>query len=207
VISLVGNPKTLQDFKDKVSSPTISAHLAHVHGYYHGGEAAEETLSATLEDVQRRKITFPNWDLLQISIRSAGIDQTRSSTNETLVETVLRKMLVNSINWEEEWNRLYSTVLTESITQQLRVVLLGPNTSSLRLPSLATKLSPNIEMTTNLSAQNRQPGRADDIAIVGMSVNFPLGDGAAEFWESLKNGINTVSEVCDSSYLLIWCRS
>ena len=39
----------------------------------------------------------------------------------------------------------------------------------------------------------------EPIAIVGMSVNFPGAPGVAGFWEVLRDGLNTLSEVCDRS--------
>jgi hypothetical protein len=36
----------------------------------------------------------------------------------------------------------------------------------------------------------------DDIAIVGMAVELPDAQDAAELWENLLNGVNSCSEVC-----------
>jgi acyl transferase domain-containing protein len=62
-------------------------------------------------------------------------------------------------------------------------------------------------MTTNRPEKKEWNTGSEDIAIVGMSVNFPLGDSAGAFWESLKNGINTVSEVSNSLSMLLVMRN
>lgn len=147
-----------------------------------------------LADVATRNIRFPTSGHL-LHLESSLTASIHGSNQHSLLEVVLRHMLVEVVNWKETWHQLEATTLsTAGNTVPVRVVLLGPNTASLRMPRSSPKVR-NVEIVHGPWVDRAPPPRPDDIAIVGMSVNFPSGNGMEQFWETLKNGKSTVSEV------------
>lgn len=153
----------------------------------------EQVVQELIRDAQRREIKFPTWQLIDIPVRSTVTGKILESTR-SLLEIALTHMLVDTADWKKTWEYLHATTLTVSSAEKVRVILLGPGTGSLRLASRSSQLRPNVEVISNPPSQDL-PNNSDDIAIVGMSVNYPPGKGTTEFWTSLKDGISTVSEV------------
>ncbi|KUI69012.1 Conidial yellow pigment biosynthesis polyketide synthase [Cytospora mali] len=194
--SLTGAPASLERFRTQLP-PFASARFPQVHGYYHGGPDMEHCVQEVLADVESGNISFPTWSDLQIplhSTRAAGL--LKPDGSHSLLDVALRHILVDVIHWKQTWDYLEATTLSTSSTRTpIRLVFVGPNTTALRLSWNSLQVKPDVEVTTSASVFQSPPSQVDDIAIVGMSVNLPCGEGITQFWDTLKNGTSAVSEI------------
>jgi len=152
-------------------------------------------IAEVIEDVERRRISFPTWELLKTPLRSSTTGESLQPV-QPLLKTVLEHVFVHTVDWRRAWDQLHRDRLSTGRNPTTRVVLLGPNTGSLRLASRSSELRPEFVTTTPVATPAHNP---DDIAIVGISANFPGGKGLQNFWDTLKNGISTVTEVSHTS--------
>ncbi|KAI1335917.1 ketoacyl-synt-domain-containing protein [Xylariaceae sp. FL0016] len=153
LVSLSGPASTLAEFK-KLLPKGASARYPHIHGYFHG----------VANDVQRRGIMFLDWKQLQIPIRSAATGEILRP-DRPLLTTVLEHILVHMVDWRTAWNRLYHDTLSTKTKLDKRVVLLGPNTSCLRLASRDLSKKSKLDFVTT-SSFDATPYGTDDIAII-----------------------------------------
>ena len=176
---------------------------ANIHGYYHAGDSLEEILTQVVADVHRRDIRFPSWESLRVPVRSTlnGQYLDSGSSSPSLLDAMLHNILIGQVDW-----RKTSEVLVEDLLQQLHqdqrvsynILPMGPNARPLLR---AMDLGPG---HSRLQISGPAPSAVegplpDDIAIVGMSVNYPSGKGQEELWQTLESGLNTVEEVCGST--------
>ena len=84
----------------------------------------------------------------------------------------------------------------------------APGVSTAEVPASPAQQEVSIQQPTTVprttTPQNggivpEQRFHKEPIAIVGMAVNFPGAPDAAQFWKVLKDGLNTMSEVCMTS--------
>ncbi|KUI53776.1 Polyketide synthase PksM [Cytospora mali] len=148
------------------------------------------------------------WDMNNawaLSIRGCGPDQLHDLVDDSnkanptapirCWKSPLRHILVDIIHWKQTWDYLEATTLsTGSSTAPIRLVFVGPNTTALRLSWNSLQVKLDVEVTTSTSVFQSPPSQVDNIAIVGMSVNLPCGEGITQFWDTLKNGTSAVSE-------------
>lgn len=209
LVSLTGDPASLERFRAQLP-PTAIARSPHVHGYYHGGPQMESCVQEVIADVDKGNISFPTWSDLRLPLHSTssgagGLLNADACPSASLLEVALRHILVDVINWQQTWAFLEKTTLStgSSTTCPLRLVFLGPSTTALRLSWNTLQVKPDVKIKTGgFVFQGPASSTADDIAIVGMSINFPCGQGGSQFWETLKNAKSAVSDVSTSTVLL-----
>ncbi|KAK0669809.1 putative polyketide synthase [Cercophora samala] len=208
-ISLSGSGPSLSQFKLIAASQHPSAHFRspHVHGYYHGGAESVCLVDQVLQDVQTREITFPTWQCLQIPLRSVATGQlldpvAAADRGPSLLEVALHSIFVETVGWQHTINSLTQSLserLDKDPDTQYRVVGMGPNASSLVRDLRSNMLSSKVSIIDSFGdfALNSPP---ESYAIVGLSVNYPKGNGLDEFWETLVKGESTLSTIPDNRF-------
>ena len=199
IISVAGEGKSLHELTLKSIPPHTVFRFANINGYYHGGERLRKLLEEILEDVQRRKIAFHSWDSLHFPVRSAvdGNYLVSGPSSKPLLTTVLEQILVHRVDWDAAVDRLVQDSLDKlnrDSRLSLGILTMGPNSRSL-LRAMKRRSS-----HSQLSVAAFEPASGDgpspnDIAIVGMSVNYPSGKGSKQLWETLEKSLNVVQDV------------
>jgi hypothetical protein len=151
--------------------------------------------------MKQRNIAFPDISDLVIPLWSAkdGSFLTEKSELDTsFAEYVLRCILIDSSEWAKTW-----TSIVQSNSKNLTVTTIGPGSYSFLLRAsrsigMETCLIPRI--IDSAIEQPCEPDR-DGFAIVGMSVNFPMGATKEQLWHTLENGLSALQEVFDWFYM------
>lgn len=159
----------------------------------------EPSLFRVLDDVRRREIRFPAWDDLKARVRfitdfSSFRPQDKSIS---LLEAVLRMILVEEINWDSVAKQLLNALkrdLESSSAARCRVLAMKPNSRPLLRTMRDEQHCSRLEIK-EFSPITETMATNNDIAIVGMSVNFPSGKGQDQLWDTLERGLNVVEEV------------
>ncbi|MCJ1432685.1 hypothetical protein MMC27_002042 [Xylographa pallens] len=211
-ISISGPGPELLAFKAQCSAP-VSANFAHVHASYHGGIGMQGVIDEVCHDIDDRDITFPRLVEGQKPIRSTldGSYLTSSEhSNRSFTIEALRLLLYSPVDWHRTMEMMSTSVnvlLDKDPTMTVQMSSIGPNTNSLlygikRDPNMNTRAQV-IDHTHVAEALKAVPLYArNDIAIVGMGVNFPKGKGLNELWETLSSGLSTVEEIPKSRFEL-----
>lgn len=152
------------------------------------------------DDVERRQITFPSWDSLQVPLRSSLTGRRMDSQSElqSLLESILTSIFVDIVHWPR-----VHTAISDHLNHtrkrdarvNYRVLGLGPGADSL-ISRLKQELhGPRISITSHISDFIHAVNELSGVAIVGISANFPSGKGLQKLWETLEQGRSAVSEV------------
>ncbi|KAL2869077.1 uncharacterized protein BJX67DRAFT_379556 [Aspergillus lucknowensis] len=188
IITVTGTPAALEQFK--VFSEGNGDPVP-VHGWYHGGDTTESVVQSVLQDLTQRSISFPSQQDLHVPVRSTvdGTLMTVSGENP-LAETAVRTILTHRLNWQQTWDALsLGTLKTE-------VHAFGPHSRS-----FFGGRSRNTRVVDH-SLPERAKAPHADIAIVGMSVNFPSASNKETLWQNLEKGVNTVQTIPDTRFNL-----
>ena len=203
-ISLSGKPSEVAAFRDFIGSAVAITSL-HVNAWYHGGEQLEGVVSEIIQDVNNRDIKFPSFTDLKTTLRSTcgvATSANHPATNR-LAHWLIRQILVNPVDWFKIWNVILSStqgMLKRSNTLHFKVISFGPGSESLFAGLISGTMSKNFE-TIELSpfkfnGSHYASTNSNDIAIVGMGVNFPKGKDQEELWATISKGVSAVSDVC-----------
>ncbi|KAL1636985.1 polyketide beta-ketoacyl-synthase [Diplodia intermedia] len=203
VVSLCGEGQTLEEFKSKQLPSSASSRFANIHGYYHGGDNLQETLETVMQDAQRRAIRMPSWEALQVPVRST-LDGKFLDTNRS-ADSLLKVVLGNYFTGRVDWDTTSEVLIRETVERLTRdpklrynILALGPNSRSLLRAFNTAPTHPKLRIgDLHSAADGPSP---DDIAIVGMSVNYPSGKGPEQLWETMEKGLNVVREVPSSRF-------
>ncbi|ROT35234.1 phenolpthiocerol synthesis polyketide synthase ppsA [Sodiomyces alkalinus F11] len=207
-LSITGLGESLVAFKSvlQASSDAPTCRWAHVHGFYHGGDAMSVLVKEVLSDVQRHDIKFPDWTSLHAPVRSVATSRHFEPTddNSSLLELACQTIFTHSVDWKQTLNGIIescSEKLTNDPEADMRLIGLGPSSRSLMQVSKMNAGHPGLRVFRQLADISKD---ADDdaIAIVGLSVNFPAGKGVDQFWETIREGRTTVTEIPDSRFNL-----
>lgn len=199
-MSVSGEGKTLDDFKTNHLSASTTSRFANVHGYYHGGDALKETLEDVMKDVERQRIRFPTWDSLKVPVRSSLDGKYLESTTlaSSLLEAAVQSILIDRVDWNVTSDLMIHDALDrlhQDSRATCRVLALGPNSSFLLRGFKGMPDHPRLEISKTPVPSSDDGPSPNDIAIVGMSVDFPSGKGTAELWDTMEKGLNVVQEV------------
>lgn len=179
-----------------------------VHGLYHGGEWTLPILHNVLEDCRRYDISFPRFEELKSPLRLAATGELigarfgRHNEGIELLETALRSIFIEPINWHLCWKNITQRGDESNATVEVRVrgpvsrslfPILRPTDASFGKVKVQILGIPEHDPVEN-NASNSVSSE-DGVAIVGMSVNFPIGSGKDAFWASLRDGLDSVREV------------
>lgn len=155
-----------------------------MHGWYHGGEATESVVTQLLQDLSRRSISINPSRSLVIPLRSAvdGAVLTESGGG-VLVEYAVRAILTYSLDWQKTWQSINQN------PKKVEVHAIGPYSRS-----FFRNRTDNVHLVDCFKPDDKVTA-PDDIAIVGMSVNFPGASDKESLWANLEQGVNTVQQV------------
>ncbi|KAK7978163.1 hypothetical protein PG988_005653 [Apiospora saccharicola] len=208
-VSISGPKADLCAFKAQATAD-LTASFAHVHGWYHGGEQLEGVVQEVIEDSRRRAISFPPCSARAKAIRST-LDGTLFDMSEAASDEVVawlsRHLLIHCVNWSDTAEQIATGVrplLEQEPDATVKILSFGPASSSLfpdlqPLDSRVTLLdmSPFKMGSGNPSLSGETQ---DGVAIVGMSVNLPKGQGVEMLWETLSQGLDAVQEIPNTRF-------
>lgn len=154
-------------------------------------------MEEVLQDTKRQKIEFPEFEKLQIPIRSTldGSILDTQIPNDSLAHWVIRHILLYSVDWVKTSQNIAEVMANQGIVVP-QLFSFGPSSESLLMAIKSQDFQPQFELQDVSSFKyGGPPSHQDGIAIVGMGVQFPKGEGEEELWETLSEGLSAISEV------------
>ena len=202
-ITLSGPGVDLKAFKDHCSKAT-SSKFAHVHTLYHGGEKLQSVVQEILCDVKGNNVSFPSSTDLKKPPRSNNHEAFLSRNDETIfVESVLRSLLVIMVDWKQTSKCISNSTidfLDKEFSKDVEILSFGP--SSNYLLSEIRRRRQHFRMKVVDDSQSKSTAELsqsdyheEDVAIVGMAINYPKGASCDELWETLANGLSACGEI------------
>ncbi|KAF7183364.1 hypothetical protein CNMCM7691_003563 [Aspergillus felis] len=186
IITVTGTPSALERFQifSKGNGEPVP-----VHGWYHGGDTTKSVVHMVLQDITRRSISFPAIQSLYIPVRST-VDGNLMTLpgGVTLAETAVQTILTHTLNWQLTCESLSLGPLNTEVHA------FGPHSRSL----FGTQWNNTRVVDHSLPEMPKIPPA--DIAIVGMSVNFPSANNKEALWNNLMKGINTVQTIPETRF-------
>ncbi|KAM0344911.1 hypothetical protein ACHAPU_007044 [Fusarium lateritium] len=201
---------TLQKELQPMSGVTTT--FAYVHGWYHGGSQLEAVVAEVMEDVTRRAISFPLCSAPMKPMYSTSDGTLYDGSGASSVEVsewLVRQLLVHCVDWRATSQAIATNVenkLESDANTTMKIISFGPSSASL-FPPFKTP-HPRIELidVSSFKSGKKQTEKcsigANDIAIVGMSVQLPKGKGTDEMWQTLSQGLNAAQEIPGSRFEL-----
>ncbi|KZT73005.1 ketoacyl-synt-domain-containing protein [Daedalea quercina L-15889] len=130
-VTVSGRPDAIAEFEaNHKSSSTSVSHFAHIHTLYHS-PILQSTKERILADLRRREVRFPDYDELNLSLRSSidgsVIHSHHHRIGSTLVDDILDMLLVHPVNFDKLIDSLQAD-LSEHGIDSVRLVNLGPGT-------------------------------------------------------------------------------
>lgn len=196
--SLVGPGHALETFRSHNSSAPFTAEPVYVHALYHGGRKAQNALNKVLEDAKSGDISFPQSLAMKRAIWSchdASRVDAATLTSTSLLEYTLRLILLDTADLYSTWLSITNDIASSN--NDWEIVTVGPGSNAL-LASVCKDVSQPVRsrwIDIQGAIQGADLPQNDGFAIVGMSVNFPLGAGKDEFWKTIEVGLNAAQEV------------
>lgn len=156
----------------------------------------DAVVTQVLNDVDRRNINFPTWDTLHAPLRSSTTGARTITGNDclSLLETVLRGIFVEICDWKKTLENVFDETmkhLEHDSKAEFQVRVIGPGTRSL---VQGAPLHDRLRVVNNLS-DIVEGNTEDQIAIVGMSLNYPGANSNEQLWDMLENARCTASKV------------
>ncbi|UKZ79308.1 hypothetical protein TrVFT333_007058 [Trichoderma virens FT-333] len=170
-ISICGSNSRLNDIKSKLAAGNIDYRWANGHAVYHGGDQMQHILQNTLNDVERRGIEFPNWDMLHIPLWSAtdGSQNSELKTKgKTLLDAALRSIFIDMVDWRTTSNKIldfHLKNLDTSSTAKVCLTVIGPG-SKMLFHSYQVLKHPNLDMIESCFDYMSMPS-SDDMPSLG----------------------------------------
>lgn len=171
---------------------------------YHGGEQLQDVVKEVITSLSARGVDFASFADLKKPIRSTlegGYLAPKEGEKYTLVECLLRTLLVQTVDWSatsEEISKSCHKRLDSSPTMEIEIWSFGPSSTFLVSEIKKGQQHPRMQIFDvthpKLSSTLQVNDTKDSIAIVGMAVNFPNGNGVDALWESLSQGLSAVEE-------------
>ena len=203
-ITLSGPGPDLIAFKAYCSAAS-SAKFAHVHALYHGGEQLQSVVKEVSTNISSRGIKYASFTDLKKPVRSTikgDFLASKDVGNYTLVECILRTLLVQTIDWSatsEEISKSLHKRLDSDSNTAIEILSFGPS-STVLLSEIKRRQQHKRMQIVDVSHPKYSPkpqvnDTKDAIAIVGMAVNYPKGNGLDALWETLSQGLSAVREV------------
>lgn len=196
VLSISGPNRDLLAFKERLGS-VASTKFAHISAWYHGGEQLDLVVEEVVRDIKQQNIDFPQFGNLQTPIRSTldGSILDTHTSNDSLAHWVIRHILLYPVDWVKTSQNIAEVMADQGNTVP-QLFSFGPSSESLFMEIKSHDLHPRFELKDLSSFEYRRPSiQKDGIAIVGLGVHFPKGNGEEELWETLSKGLSAVSEV------------
>lgn len=180
--------------------------FAHVHAWYHGGEQLESVAESVARDVHERNISFPTFGDLKRPIRSSldgRLLDVQKVGGISFAEWVTRHLLIYPVDWIKTSHGVSAAIqhsLESHSEVKIEVVSFGPSSESL-VDSIKSQVSnPKVDFSDFSSFRATEPQskstlQQDGVAIVGMGIEFPKGQGQKELWKTLSRAECAVQEV------------
>lgn len=173
---------------------------------YHGGKLSEEVIQAVLNDVSTQKINFPKRAHLRRVLRSSVTGEPLAWTvvdKISLAEIVTRHIFTEPVNWLDMVEKTLRDFDTQArnLHTPMRVESYGPDafltTNHLKheYPSRDFELCDRSQAGNEHGSTLSPPPESKDIAIVGISTQFPGSEGLEGLWETLANGKDETQKV------------
>ncbi|KAL9032823.1 MAG: hypothetical protein Q9180_006289, partial [Flavoplaca navasiana] len=209
-VSVTGPHADLRSFHEWLG-PTAKCKFALVNAWYHGGQQLQGVAEAVMQDIEERKIRFPQSAALVHPLRSAhegSLASREEASTNSLARWVVWHMLVHSFDWPKTCQAMMS-ILTPIIASQKdfrpQILSFGPSSHWLLGEFRSHTLFPRLDgmdMSSFGSAgvSSSDANHEKDIAIVGMGVHLPDGHGPEQLWQSLFSGKNSISEIPTSRF-------
>lgn len=205
----ISGPKTDLAAFQAQAPPDLTTTFAFVHGWYHGGNQLEGVVQEVLKDARRRAISFPPCSAPAKSMYST-LDGTLLDVSKCPAEEFLgwltRHLLIHCVNWCDTTRALAANVrslLERQPDATVNILSFGPSSGSL-FPHFEP-FDPRIVLSDLSPFKNSgKPGLSFDhqnsIAVVGMSVQLPKGEGTEELWETISQGLNAVQVIPENRF-------
>ncbi|SMQ49386.1 unnamed protein product [Zymoseptoria tritici ST99CH_3D7] len=203
-VAISGEPGLLAAFQAIYLPTEAVCHKVQVYAMYHGGEQALGSMHKVLGDVARRQILLgPSTSPLQIPLlcsRDGLMLVPGSELVSGVVERLVRDILIESVDWMTTWN-----VMTKP--DQGKVILTGVGPGSYQfLMSSYRSLDDEQRNLTEVATpvgKHSLSRESDGFAIIGMSLQFPLGSDKQQLWDSLERGLSAIQEIPSSRFAII----
>ncbi|KAL8717978.1 MAG: hypothetical protein Q9225_004837 [Loekoesia sp. 1 TL-2023] len=206
-VTIAGPAPSLLAFQ-KLHGESYTFEQVPIQGLYHGGEYLLPLLQQVLSDCRSYGISLPPYAALQVPLRLATTGNVLlekdldGEESEHLLQFVLRHILIDPV----DWNRCWSVITRNGSLNDssVEVYTTGPvSRSLLPLPRLQegesgrtrVRIIDNREQNPAERNLAEALSNEDSIAVIGMSLNFPIGDDKDAFWTSLRDGKDAVQKV------------
>ena len=168
----------------------------------------QHIVQQVMEDFRRQDIRFPDWASLYAPVRSATTGEyfQPSAEGRPLLQLALESIFVDSVDWERSWGAIASTYVDKSHADTgatFRLIGLGPSSKSLFHSSMDRICESGVRLISQF-ADHVDQAEDDDIAIVGVSSNFPGGNGLDGFWKVIKEAHSCVGEASNVRKTANW---
>ena len=158
------------------------------------------------QDVHDRNIGFPTFEDLKTPIRST-LDGTLLDAHRvggiSFAQWVTRHLLIYPVDWMKTTCGISAAIhrnLENHSEAGIEVVSFGPSSESL-LDSVKSQASHSMVTFSDFSSfgateqHSKSSSQQDDIAIVGMGIEFPKSKGQKGLWKTLSEGLCAVQDV------------
>ncbi|KAL9610445.1 MAG: hypothetical protein Q9167_004843 [Letrouitia subvulpina] len=193
--------KALRDFCRHALPENCKVRPTNIFAPYHGAKTLGLVKNNLLQDCARRGVDFPSWDDLKVPLyygKDASFGKPALS-GQSLLEFVLDLILIHPVDWAATQDRILADMARAKKSTGLSEDILnfGPGYGVSRVRAQGYNI---LDVSTNTSSKRKKDFALDDIAIVGMAVDFPGATDLDGLWDVLANGLNTVSEIPDSRF-------
>lgn len=186
-------------------SAASSAKFAHVHALYHGGEQLQTVVKEVLTKISSRGIKYASFTDIKKPVRSTlqgDFLASKDVGNHTLVECILRTLLVQTVDWSATSEAISKSLhkrLDSDSNTTIEIWSFGPSSTFLLSEIKRCQQHRRMQIVDvshpKYSPKPQVNDTKDAIAIVGMAVNYPKGNGPNAMWETLSQGLSAIREV------------
>ncbi|KAF3354947.1 Rho-type GTPase-activating protein 2 [Verticillium dahliae VDG1] len=202
--SVTGPGRSLDKLKSTISSlpEPGTCRWAHVHGFYHGGDEMKQVSDQVKNDICG--IEFPNWPVLHASLRSTATGQIFQANDKSvsLLSRAVENIFCDFVDWKLTWEAAmadYAKKTRHDSNATIRVIGIGPSAKSLLGANKDKIRDAGIQVIGHLS-EELDMIVDDDIAIVGVSANFPGEKGLDGFWNIISDARSCATEIPGSRF-------
>ncbi|TRX91490.1 hypothetical protein FHL15_007714 [Xylaria flabelliformis] len=209
-ITLSGRGDQLARFVSSDLPSECKTRPTNVLTLYHHREKLNSVFQQTLDDIEREMSS--RLDLLITSsapffstTTGATITFPNTATGSTLREMItllLEMMLLEPVDWVQVQDSVLNHIRQNTLAP-CRILNFGPGYGISRFSEPRPEYVEICDASASSSSRhdtNDSQAFLDDIAIVGLAVELPDAQDAAELWNNLLNGVNSCSEIPESRF-------
>jgi hypothetical protein len=207
-VSISGPKADLYAFRDEATADITTA-FAFVHGWYHGGNQLDGVVQEVVKEMRRRDLSFTPCSTTAKPVRStldgALMDMSKVGEEEVLT-WLTRHLLVHCVNWRDISHAIASSIgslLENEPSATVEILSFGPSSGSLfpDLLSVSSRVT-LVDLSPFKNSGYPLPSCDDknSVAIIGMSVQLPKGEGSDMLWQTLSQGLSAVQEIPNTRF-------